>query len=415
MMNKTIHEGLVVLLSATVLLLPFAHIKVTLFSLPLYLPEITTLLALSLFLGRVVAEKDLSWPGGQRPDAWVVWGGVLFLLGAITSFVFNPVSLTGLGMIKSWFVFPIIFGVLLWYEVGQTEKRTVLFVWLVSLMGIALRSIWLFLAGETTYDHRLAGDYTSPNFLAYTLAPAVPLLFFFLFSGKKAWWKSTVLTLGLGLALTVLFLTHSYGAWSGLAAALIVFFWGGFGSAFPFRMRLAALLTVLCVFGFFFLDQGGEKWQSLISGDPRSSLASRMMIWRSATAIMADSPIIGVGVGRFQAAYLEYQSFFPPYLEWAVPEPHNLLLAVFSATGLLGLFGFGLLLGRLLVLLCREQGSHGETGGPFSLFFLSIMVLFLVYGMTDTPYFTTGLAFTFFLWFALALPKGEGEERRGEV
>ncbi|MDP3962279.1 MAG: O-antigen ligase family protein, partial [bacterium] len=151
-------------------------------------------------------------------------------------------------------------------------------------------------------------------------------------------------------------------------------------------------------------ESGSEKWQALTQLENRSSFASRMMIWQSAGKMIADNPIFGIGLGRFQEVYLEYQKYFPPYLEWAVPQPHNLYFAVWLQTGLMGLIGFTLLIAWVIFLLVKNKSRE-------SALLLGLLTLYLLYGLFDTPFFKTDLAFAFWLViaFILTLPKPETE------
>ena len=104
--------------------------------------------------------------------------------------------------------------------------------------------------------------------------------------------------------------------------------------------------------------------------------------------------LFGIGLGRFQAVYLEYQKYFPPYLEWAVPQPHNLYLAVWLQTGLMGLIGFIILVARSIFILIKNKNRE-------AVLLLGILTLYLVCGLFDTPFFKTDLAFSF--WLAIVL------------
>lgn len=145
---------------------------------------------------------------------------------------------------------------------------------------------------------------------------------------------------------------------------------------------------------------------------PRSSLVSRMMIWESSVAMIADRPLFGIGIGRFQETYLAYQRYFPPYLEWAVPQPHSFVLAVWLQTGLIGLAGLITLVGvwiRGLAVLLREEDPYTAIT---SVLLLSVLSFWLILGLADTPFFKTDLAFSF--WFLLAFGIGflENERRK---
>ncbi len=397
------------LLLLTILLIPWAQVKLFVFGLPLYLPEVGIALALIGALFEKFFPSDKKVVVFSLPDRIFVIGIVLFLFGAVSSFAANPFSLTGLGMLKSWFFFPALFGYLLWRETRTFQKRQLaLALWLLMLLGVVVRSLFLALSQVFTYDGRLAGDYSSPNFLAFLVAPVILLTGYFFFSLRGSKHRSQygfILGGVFMLSLGVLSLTHSYGAWLGVAGALGVFFF----VERPFRIYhsqwLPFVLLVLLVAGIFLSLEGqSSKWHTLITGENRSSLSSRVMIWRSATQILSDHPVFGIGLGRFQAVYLEYQKFFPPYLEWAVPEPHNILLAVVLSTGMLGLLGFLLFLGRLFLLLGRRFLS---AGGLYNGFLLSLLTLFLLSGLFDTPLFKNDLALQFFLLLAIALPHTE--------
>lgn len=403
------------LLILTIFLLPVAQIKTTVWGLPVYLPEWTVIGAFVVFLPFYSQKEQVRFP-----DRFVSLGVACFLLGAFLSFVTNPFSLTALGMMKSWFFFPALFGVLLWYQLHEErQSRIVLISWLVSLCGAALWSLKFFFAEAMTYDGRLAGQYDSPNFLAYFIAPGIILALYLLYETQEFLKNRSFLasvSIGMGMVTlgSVVFLTRSYSVWVASLLALLVFFLcffliqlksGVFSSLVKEKLLFLPMILCMVVGSFFLFDQGSEKWQALVRDDTRSSLSSRFMIWQSARMIIGDHPFFGIGVGRFQEEYLAYQRLFPPYLEWAVPEPHNFLLALFLATGLLGSVGLLLSIGRLGYLFVRYiafQGKAQENRPAIPLFF-ALWTLFFVYGWVDTPYFKTDLAYSFFLLFALSM------------
>lgn len=382
-----------------------AHLKTVVFGVPVYAPEWAVLGALGVTTLTFFRGVKLNMLG--RYDGWSLVGLGLFFLGALLSFFLNPLSLTGLGLVKTWVVFPILFGLLVVVAVMRSSHmwRTLLFSWFWMLSIVAVRSLFLYFSGELTYDGRLSGDYASPNFLAYFLAPA-PLLGLFLLKSSVAQKKHLLWLVSIAvvivLSLSTLYLTRSYSVWIALSCASLVFLWYGVAlSKAKLRHVTYFILPLLMVIGFFWLDHGSPKWQDLIHFDERSSLASRVMIWQSATLILREHSLFGIGIGRFQAEYLQYQSFFPPYLEWAVPEPHNFLLALFLATGLIGGAGFLLFLGRLAYFFIQKQ-TRARAEREEYLLIASLWVIFLLYGLVDTPYFKTDLAYSFFLLWGLS-------------
>jgi O-antigen ligase len=314
-------------------------------------------------------------------------------------------------MLKSWFFFPLLGAFLfLQGDARARGRKKILLAWLFSALGVASISLWYGSAGALTYDGRLSAWYASPNFLAIALAPGILIAAYFL---RTACWNGvrknlrTICAFGAALALLLaaVFFTRSYGVWISVALALSVLLAPFFFSRAVLRKKLAiGMLLFIGIGTFVFFERGTEKWQAFVANEERSSLSSRMMIWQAAGKMLSDHPFSGIGIGRFHDEYLAYQKYFPPYLEWAVPEPHNLYAAVWLETGIVGLIGFSLLIGRLLFLLRRAYGAASQENGKgeaallFSLFFLS-----LVYGLADTPYFKTDLAFSFWILVALSL------------
>lgn len=385
------------------LLLPLAQVKMLFWGIPLYLPEIALVVAAGFFLSRIFSHFRTERMS-ILPDKWAMIGGGIFFLGAALAFIVNPFSLTGLGMIKSWFLFPLLGAILVIFEAQDERKRNLFIVgWGLGLLATALGSLSFVLLGVMTYDQRLSGIYTSPNFLASFLAPAIFFLqYFFLYSEKKTWIRFFVVGAGFVLVASMLYATRSYGVWLALFISLAFFLFLQQTVLITKKNWLLATGVLLVFAGFFLIEAPSDKWRALISFEERSSMASRLMIWQSAERIREDHWFFGIGVGRFQSVYLDYQRFFPPYLEWAVPEPHNLYMALLLSTGIIGFFGFCLLVGRFLFLGVRFLWhSKEKEKRHLALTLLSILVFYLAYGLVDTPYFKNDLAFSF--WFLLAL------------
>jgi O-antigen ligase len=106
--------------------------------------------------------------------------------------------------------------------------------------------------------------------------------------------------------------------------------------------------------------------------------------------------LIGIGPGNYQEKYLDYQKYYPPYLEWAVPHPHNLYLAFWLYGGIAGLIGF-----LSLIFLWFKGILPKIKSGPdwTALVSLGIMAYILTHGLIDTTYFKNDLAVIFWLCF----------------
>jgi len=356
------------------------------------------------------------------------YGPALLLLifgAAISSFLApSEHTLVSLGILKGWFLVPILFaGALSAVRVSEKFIMRALVlsgsvVAVISLVLLAIDTIDTFDLTDTfvTYDGRLRGFYLSPNHLAMYLLPLWVL-------GYGLWVVATrqkerrILAAALSIMGAVLFLTQSFGAWFGLAGGLFVFHillrklqlektrpYPVF--SIPRPRVIIALLAFLAVLAFS-LFAFSPKFQDLASFDPRSSLSSRFMVWRVAWEIGKDHPLVGIGLGTFQEHYLAYQEKFPPYLEWAVPQPHNLFLAFWLQTGVLGLIGFLWLLYRIFRAVIPP--------GPYPASLITIVALsaiaaIVLHGLIDTPFWKNDLSVLFFTLLLLAVRRSSAKK-----
>jgi O-antigen ligase len=311
----------------------------------------------------------------------------VILAGFLLSTFFNDNWKAGLGIIKGWFVFPLILA-LIATNVFQGNKVKALKFFYGGAVGVAALALVSFFLGQITFDGRLQGIFNSPNYLAMYLAPAVIIGAILFEENRKKY------VLSLAIIFFALYLTHSFAAWAALSIVLV--------GLFLIRERgeknkkwLAGFLILAGL--VFFLQIKTDKLNNLFNFDARSSLSSRTMIWQSAGKILEDNPTWGIGPGNFQEKYLEYQKYYPPYLEWAVPHPHNLYLAFYLYSGILGLAAF------LLSIFFWLKKIMAQKKEATALVALGIIAYFLLHGMADTTYFKNDLAVIFWLAFFLPL------------
>ena len=187
---------------------------------------------------------------------------------------------------------------------------------------------------------RIAGTYENPNFFGEYLVLLIPLgIALALAPGSRARRASFGV---LALILTVaLVLTYTRGSWLSLALGLAVF----------------ALLTkrwLLWVFGAAALAAlaalPGIASRLLSSFDlSQGTGAFRLKLWRIPAQMIADHPVLGVGLGNYLATFTEYV-FRDPNLSvgWVQYGAHNSYLTIWAETGTLGLLAFLLVAGAAL-------------------------------------------------------------------
>ena len=311
---------------------------------------------------------------------------------------------------------PVLFGAVLYNIVRSDASKKLFFLRAIVVSALALAALALFGAvfidSFITYDLRLRGFFLSPNHLAMALAPALVVVLGLLFSeilrraqdperrrgtNKKA---SPVLGGALAVIAAALFFTQSLGGIISAAFGVLLL-------ALLFRKvspktaaALIAVTAVIALTAFTAMDIGS-----------RSPFASRFMVWQASVEILKDHWVWGIGPGAFQHHYLAVQPNFPPYLEWAAPQPHNLLLAAWLSAGLLGVVGFlGLVLGitkrSASSKLSADKALFALHNRPSSNYYLlstttAALAAVVLHGLIDTPVLKNDLALVFWLLLAI--------------
>jgi O-Antigen ligase len=300
-------------------------------------------------------------------------GLCLLLAGAIVGAYQASDLATGIGAVKTWFLFPMALLVLL-----VSDAR---------LRSMAIRSYVLIAVCEGVFglaklaaghgDGRLLGTFDSPNFAAMLFGPALifALLEYQHTEGRQKLWMVTAGILGLSIVAT-----GSVGAMLGLVVAGTV---AAFRLGLPpiARRVLASSLVLLVLFG-------GLIALSRVRVGSANSFESRIQIWHTAVSIGARQPLAGIGISNFPARYAAdvVATIGGPPIEWGVPLPHDLSLAFWLSLGVLGLAGYWLLLGESL------KPEYGMAMLPF--------IALSGHGLIDTPFFFTPIVYVF--WLALA-------------
>lgn len=388
-----------------VFLLPAYLIRVRIFDVfPTNLTELFLLVFVAVMIVRVLRRKEAVIVS----DAKALWGGVLFIVGGIISVTAAITTATSgeqisaaLGSLKGFYLLPVIVVAILASVKRLSEQREkILKAYILSALSVSVISLifglfaWVstrcpgpVFCDVMTYDARLRGFYLSPNHLAMYVMPALMLLGVYIvrqkdnISAQKGliWPLSALFVLGLALSLS-----KSAGAVLGLLLGVGVFWFvhsekrrQATQKTLPYVFVALVLLGVIISFiGAGFADNAwAEEW--------RSPLASRTMIWRASVEMLTENWLFGVGPAMFQETYLELQSAFPPYLEWAVPTPHNIGLAVWLGSGITGLLGF------LLILFHAGKRMVYE---PKYIAASVALAAILVHGFVDTPFLKNDLS-----------------------
>ncbi len=339
--------------------------------------------------------------GGRREQNSRFWFGTglllifLILLGLTIATLYSTDIQVSACIWKGWFMAPLLFFVVaIDYLRTREQIRNTLLALFLSGIGVALIALFYWFNNDLTYDGRLRAFYLSANHLAMYLAPSLILgLGLWRFIRRK--WPKILFMFGCFLQISALYLTYSYGAWLGVLAGFAFVFIIMLKRPRPRYFRLIGLALLLVILAFVW-QIPGQKFQGFLDLS-YPSLKARLAIWQSAWGIIKDHPLIGIGPGMFQQYYLDYQPRFEPYPEWAVPQPHNLFLAFWLQTGLLGLFGFI----WLIVQFFKKSRAVAPPLRELSVFLTAAMIYILIHGLVDTPYWKNDLSVIFWLIIAL--------------
>jgi O-antigen ligase len=308
----------------------------------------------------------------------------------------------------------------LYKEVKNKKDVKNVLKWLYfGIFGVAAVGLIYYFQGSLTYDGRLKTFFLSPNYLAMYLAPGIIAGFYFIKNqssklktpacrslapvgrqnnNSKMKIYSILLLLSYSVLIASFYLTYSYATWASVIISLL-------GAHFLINRKInkkVFLISLVVLVLLVFSQWNAGKLENL-KNYSRSSLESRIMIWKSAAKILKDSPVWGIGPGNFQTKYLEYQKYFPPYLEWAVPQPHNLYLAFWLQAGILGIAGFLILVAVWLKNTLRLAKKKQDLSSWLSFPLLGIMLYVLIHGLVDTPYWKNDLAVIFWVTVSLGI------------
>lgn len=377
---------------------------------------------------RIIAE----WKAFRfRSIAGSFWGpAVLMLIALGLSFTVVPVDgrQAALGIIKSWFIAPMIFAFLLFHTLpGLRSARRCVEWYVISavLFGAWGIAQWIFHFAITP-DGRVSGPFASANYLAFCLVPAavyvlmrlwhilfVPqqhkgafsfLLVFFEVHNRPSlarlfWYGAAAVIL-----IFSLYLTRSYGGYLGFAGAIFgysVYHW--FFSPWRDATRRALLklgaigVGLLVLIGIFVATSDPGKFVQVFHPERQSSGAVRLQVWNVAREAIARSPFLGLGPGQFESFYArEAKSILgkTPY-EINMLHPHNIFLMFWISSGILGLLSF---LWILIVFFRRVLMSSGSEGKKrFTLACGAMLLSIVLHGLVDTPIWKNDLALQFWL------------------
>ncbi|MDD5503585.1 MAG: O-antigen ligase family protein [Candidatus Thermoplasmatota archaeon] len=122
-----------------------------------------------------------------------------------------------------------------------------------------------------------------------------------------------------------------------------------------------------------------KRWSSMV----------RTVIWSESWELIKAHPLAGTGLRSYQTAIIPFHK--ATWME-IYPHPHNIILMLWIETGLFGLLAFAWLCVTWIMVVKKNKNW----------LWLVPLVVILVHGMVDMPYFKNDLAAQFWILAALA-------------
>jgi probable O-glycosylation ligase (exosortase A-associated) len=239
------------------------------------------------------------------------------------------------------------------------------------------------------------------NDFALALVMNVPLLWYLGLSERDRPWVKRATQVAVLLTVITIVLTHSRGAFLALSATAL---WIAWRSGHLVRAAGALLLLAL----IFPLVAPHEVLERLASiGDTKeSSAAARLTAWGAAFRMIADNPVLGVGMRNFHTQYPHY-SLAPLAEGQQTYVAHNSYLQIWAESGSVAFVVYLVLLGSVF-LVCRKVYHIGRSRSDmqWAADYARMMEATTVGFMVGAFFLNRGHFDLIYHWFALATALG---------
>lgn len=377
------------LLALILVLLPTYLVRFSIFGIP------TTLLEILIYLTFLVWLISRGWKKLPRPHNTYYIILATFLFAGLLSVFISPDHRAAAGLFKAYFFD----GFLMFLMVASCRDKNLLINALIfSGLWVSLQAIYQKITGQVTADNRVLGVFNeNPNYLALYLAPIAVLGFGkFVQLVKLNKLGKLVPRIACSLLLatcyfTALAVSGSRGALLAVAAGIL------FVLFFTFRKKIIrVILIVLFLIGVITTVYAFRPIPNALNRAGQSSNI-RALVWQVSWEMVKEKPILGYGLANFQNAFTQRMDGVPNFNEYISPMaryPHNLYLALWLETGIIGLISLMGLIG-LIFLVFRQNKNYVTIAVAAAVFTI------LIYGFVDTPFFKNDLAILF--WTLIAL------------
>jgi len=386
-------------LQLVAIVLPSYLLRLKIFGIP------TTWLELTVYTVFII----WIWRGYLRAQWWrplsLYWQPILLIgVGLIVGTVVSTDLFLSLGIIKGWFIDPLLLFILINNSVNRNHPETVFNYMILGLWFsgtiLAVIALYQVISGNfITVDQRASAWFSSANYLSLYLVPIIVLVIGWWRNINTIYQKATrtiyfqkIIGGGLLLMISALYFTFSYAGWLALFLGVLVFW------LLTNPIGKMGWLWLVGI-GLIIISQlQTPKFQQMLDFVGRSSSHVRLQVWQTALLMIKEHWVTGIGLGLFEKRYLEFATkiFYPP-IELLMLHTHNIIFQFWVNTGLIGVTGFIWLVGVFLSRLWRVVVLKHSL----ATIIFSAMVALLIHGLFDGAYWKNDLSMLF--WIIIAL------------
>jgi O-antigen ligase len=417
-------------LAVLIFLLPTYQIRFHVGLLPTTLLEVMVLILFAVWFIQTVQKKELPLFNTKLRNVKHYPFYVEIILLLIIAFIAAGVSgfsSTSLGILKAYFIEPILFYIVFINVYKLKQNRNKIFIALaasalvVSVLAIYQKLTGQFLPPDWVGTGRVTGVFPYPNALGLYLGPILIILTGWFLSFRVSNGKIKLIEILFFCFFVFLFFlailfAQSQGALAGLAVAFIII--GLWHNAWSRRAVVAVLIIGALVLSFNAgLRHSFVKKVTLMDTDGQI----RQELWQETWQMLRDGKLLfGAGLANYQAAVephhvsgiyvrnddpefdkwvaisLEYQQKVWQPLEIYL-YPHNIFLNFWSELGLAGMLLFCWMIGKFIIIAYQLQKKEIFNIKYLILGLLGAMIVIVVQGLVDVPYFKNDLAILFWL------------------
>jgi putative inorganic carbon (HCO3(-)) transporter len=254
--------------------------------------------------------------------------------------------------------------------------------------------------GGQSYD-RFGGIFGHPNLLGGFLALAIPSMVA-LAASETVWWRRLSGSLLVLAAVAGLVFTYSRGAWLGTGVGLLILlpvlgrgFWLVLGAVLLGPVLVGMVTSAGAVL---------SRVDSFAAAGSDPALMERLEIWGMAFRLVAEHPLLGVGLGNFQAAYGRLMVPDLPLLTYPLELPehaHNLFLNLAVEVGLVGVSAFAWLLAVAFLQVQQIKRFADWRVGVWTMGLAAGLVAISVQALVDVVVYQGFVAILFFTYLGV--------------